>query len=202
MKKIGLLGFSVIVLFLFGACDQLFNNDPTAADYCQKGWEQFQSGQFSNAAASFQRALDVDPDYIDAYLGMALSRLRLDDFPGAKSALTTAKTKSPTYVQSIAISVIVSFVYVKENDAEGIVAELNNKINDTDDWTFGHGTAIDAVDIHNLLCEAYIMTRIYGSESSSAINALDAWGQVKKSLELDPLDNKALDLRAFLRSKG
>ncbi len=202
MKKIWLLGFSVTALFLFVACDQLAKSDPTAADYCQQGWEQFQNGQFSNAATSFQKALDVDPDYVDTYLGLGLTRLRLDDFPGAKSALNTAKTKSPTFAQSIAISVIVSFVYVKENDANSIVAELINKIIDTDDWTFGHGIEIDAVDIHNLLCEAYIMIRIYGSESDSAINAHDGWGQVKKSIELDPQDEKALDLRALLRSEG
>lgn len=202
MKLFRLLRIPVTLLTLLCACDLIFLDEQTAADYCRIGWEQFHSNQFSGATESFQSALTVDPDYIDAYLGLALSKLRLDDFPGVKSVLATAKPKSQSSAQFISISVILCFVYVQENNAEAIISELGIRISDSDEWTFGHETELNAVDIHNLMCEAYIMKGLFGSEHDSTVNALDAWGQVKKSLQLDPLDSKAIDLRTFLESRA
>jgi len=172
---------------------------PTAAQLCATAWSNFQSGNFAGAVTSFQNAISTDSNYCEAYIGLAYTYLRQDNFTGAKTQYATAKTKSPTADQNIAISVGISFVYVKENNAALVVTELSNKITGTDTFVLGNGTNVDAVDIHTLLGEAYIMQRNLGTESGSAINALDAWGQVKKALALRSTDAKALQMQAYLR---
>ncbi len=193
-----------LVLFVMASCGSDSSsptepNPPTAAELCATGWTQFESDNFTGAATSFQNAINTDSNYCEAYIGLAITRIRQDNFTDAKTQLTTAKTKSPTTNQSIAISLGLSFVYVKENNATGIITELSGKITGTDTFDIGYGTGIDAVDIHNLLCEAYIMNRTLGTEGGSAMNALDAWGQVKKALALDGTDAKALQMQAYLR---
>ncbi len=199
-----ILIFIVVFAFILVSCgggsgSPSEPDDPTAAELCATGWTQFESDNFTGAATSFQDAITTDSNYCEAYIGLAITRIRQDNFTDAKTQLTTAKTKSPTTNQSIAISLGLSFVYVKENNATGIITELSGKITGTDTFDIGYGTGIDAVDIHNLLCEAYIMNRTLGTEGGSAMNALDAWGQVKKALGLDGSDAKAIELQNYLR---
>jgi hypothetical protein len=49
------------------------------------------------------------------------------------------------------------------------------------------------------MAHAYIMQGIFGDETTSGVNAADAWGQVKKALELDPDDPEAVALQDSLR---
>lgn len=203
MKKVKVLGFLLLVVLLSscggGDKSPTEPKPPSAAQHCATAWSNFQSGNFTGAATSFQSAISTDSNYCEAYIGLAYTRLRQDNFSDAKAQFTTAKTKSPTTDHNIAISVGLSFVYVKENNAALVVSELSGKITGTDTFVLGNGTNVDAVDIHTLLGEAYIMQRNLGTESGSATNALDAWGQVKKALALRSTDAKALQMQAYLR---
>lgn len=200
-QKCRVVSVIMFILFFINACSKntVTPYIPTAEELCQKGWAAYENGSFTEAAESFHNAIQTDDTYCEGFIGLAITRLRQTNLTDAQLQFTIAKMKSPDETQSIAISVGLSFIYVVNNNADGIIAELSDKITGTDTFDIGYGTNINAVDIHNLLCEAYIMINVYGTESGSSINDLDAWGQLKKSMELDPNDTKAIDLQNYLR---
>jgi len=51
------------------------------------GAERFNAAEFESAAAYFEQAVEVDPEFRDAYLRLAFTRLNLGDNEGAKESL-------------------------------------------------------------------------------------------------------------------
>ena len=81
LSKTTLKFFTVIVLTLFTCCSSVAGITNDAKIEYNKGIDYYQLGQYESAAESFKRAVDLDPNYIDAYynLGSILEFLHKDD---------------------------------------------------------------------------------------------------------------------------
>lgn len=190
----------LLPLFMLFACgkDSGSGAQPMSAeDYCERGWSQYENGEFDESLDSFEAAITEDSDMAEGYVGKGWASLRLDLTTDARLALTTADQKSTD--TDLRINIGLAALYNMVNSGLIAVGWLSSHVSGTDTWVHNHDPEIDAVDIHNLLAEAYILCEVMGTEEASAVNELNAWGQVKKSLALDPADAKALELQAFLQ---
>jgi len=204
MKNVVYVFLSLGYLFLY-ACGSSGSTDPepteTAAQACEKGITQYTSGNFTQALADFQRAVSLDDSYayVLGYEGAGWCYIRLKNLTLADQNFVTAFTKSPDMDTTLSLSIGRSSIAIKNNDADTVIQLLAYKIDGTDAWTHHFDTTVTAIDIHLLLVEAYIMKNNIGTEAISAINARDAWGQVKKALQMNVANTDALRLRDYLR---
>ncbi|HOO59775.1 MAG TPA: hypothetical protein PLF44_04990 [Candidatus Mcinerneyibacteriales bacterium] len=190
----------LLPLFLLFACgkDSGSGAQPLSAEeHCEQGWEAYENGDFTSALNSFNDAIETDSELPEGYVGKGWSSLRLDMTAEAGTAFGAALAYATE--NDLRIDVGYAALGNMENNAAMVLSYLTTHVTGTDTWVHNHDPEIDAVDIHNLMAEAYILTDNLGTEAGSAINELSAWGQVKKSLALDPADAKALELQSFLQ---
>ena len=83
--------------FFFGAAPAGFNAQSRAAEYLASGHRQFQAGQFEDAAASFDRAVRVDPENPFAYNALGAARAKLKQWSVAVGLFAQAIDKKEDY---------------------------------------------------------------------------------------------------------
>lgn len=189
----------IIITLLVSSCANPSENAPptTASGYCEQGWEAYRGGDYSLALSSFNAAIGMAGNWAEGYIGKGWTYIRVEMYANAYSALVLGEEK----LTSTDLRINLGMGYVGEalgND-ELIIDYLASFTVGTDSWSHTEDPDVTAVDIHTLMAQAYIMQGIYGDETASAVNAPDAWGQVKKALELDPDDPQALALQSSLR---
>ncbi len=188
--------FGVII---FSACGSGGGGGPSPPSYsetCQTAWSYYESGDYSSAVSEFLEAGDMESGDAEYRIGLGWSYIRLDDLTAAETQLDFAA--GLLIEDDLRVNIGLASIAIMENDAAAVVTLLSGHVTGTDGWVHDHDPEIDAVDLHNLLAEAYIISGNIGDQSTSAVNALDAWGQLKKSLELDSSDSKADELYALL----
>jgi len=174
--------------------------EPTVADYINSAWNFYKSGNYVKAEADFRTiTTSVPVEEVEVNIGIGWATLRQAKYNDAIAAFTYARSKGSNASQEIYISIGLAIIFNLTADSDAIVEQLIDKIEGTDAWIHKYDTMIKAVDIHTLLAAAYIQLKTIGDESTSPINSLNAWGQIKKALALDPNDVTALDLRSLLR---
>ncbi|MDH3744986.1 MAG: tetratricopeptide repeat protein [Acidobacteriota bacterium] len=91
LALIGLL-LVVGVVFVYG---RVFNED-TPGDYkARKGNYRLEDGQYEEAIAEFEGALDKNPDHVGAHLGLALTRIQTGELDVALAELETTLRLDP-----------------------------------------------------------------------------------------------------------
>ena len=200
MKKVGLFAITVACMLIL-ACGKSSSgpSEPTAVELCNSGWSAYDDASFVEAVSYFGDAIEKDSELYEAYTGRGWSYIRNDQFTEAKADFATAIADAD-YTDYRAV-VGLGSIHVMENNGSGAVVVLSRHVDIPDAWFHDHDSEITAIDLHNLLAEGYIMTGVEGDETTSAVNALDAWGQVKKSLDMDATDAKALELQSYLRGE-
>jgi len=170
------------------------------------GWVLYESGDYTAAIAKFQECIEAYPDYAEAYAGAAWASLDNGQFAQAKSFFTTGNTKNPSgdalYMMRIGLSSILLLDSgTPSTVGNSIVSNLSSLVSISNSWVHPHNSLVTAIDLHTLLAEGYIKCGpgYYGNDIDSVINALDAWGQVKKALAMNPSDQTALRLQNHLK---
>ena len=202
MKTVRVMIAAVLYLMIF-ACGKSSSSStpsgPTAEELCDSGWTAYEATEYGEALSYFTDAMEVDEEYDEAYTGRGWAYLRSELLSQAKIDFQTV-TAGATETDYRALIGLGS-IYVTENQGTSVVTLLSPHVNIPNTWSHDHDTDVLAIDLHNLLAEGYIMTGVEGDEATSGVNAPDAWGQVKKSLSLDPTDVKALEIQAYLRGE-
>ena len=200
MKRSWVIG--LIILLGMAGCGKDSSSGPepmTAEDYVNQGWDLYEAASFNDALDSFSEAAGSDEWGREAAVGTAWAYLRLDNTASAKVSFTSAAALGTG--TDLRINVGLGAIALMENNETEAILQLAAHRTGTDSWVHGHDDSVDAVDIHNILAEAYIMEGTAGTEGGSAVNDPDGWGQVKKALALDPTDEKALNLQSLLRGE-
>ncbi len=198
MKRNILFLFTILVVVFTHSCVKNVE-DTSEKTLCSEGWKLYQSAKYGEAIIYFNKEIAIDKNNCEAYIGVAYSHMRMKEFSESKKTFLIAKEKSPTEKQNTTISIGISFLYMIDKNPHAVVKELSDKINGTDLFRLEYDVSINASHIHLLLCEAYSMLGIYGSEKTSEVNTQDAWGQLKKALEIDASNTYSMELRDYLR---
>ncbi|HVH87362.1 MAG TPA: tetratricopeptide repeat protein [Terriglobales bacterium] len=77
---------------------QMAHSDPKkhAAMHVDQGKQQLRQGFYEQARDHFRKALALDPENVDAHVGLAAAQIALNDFSGARNELDTMLRSQPT----------------------------------------------------------------------------------------------------------
>lgn len=200
----------VSMMFLLSSCgggsDPVKPKPPTAQQMAAEGWTAYTANDFATAVTKFDACIASYPSYADAYAGAGWASLRNNNVATAKTYFTNGNTKSPTGDTLYMIRIGLASVTLLDNATPATIGStittlLSTLVSISDSWVHPYDTKITALTLHNVLAEGYINrgSSYWGTESGSAVNALDAWGQIKKTLALSAANAKALELRDYLR---
>ena len=202
MKKVKLIVVTAVCMLILACGKSSSSNgpaEPTTLELCQSGWSAYDAAEYNDAAVYFTEALELDDGFSEAYAGRGWACLRSDMLAEAETDFLDFF--STTQQTDYRVLIGLGSIYVTENQGAAVTALLSSHMDIPDSWSHDHDPDITAIDLHNLLAEGFIMTGVEGDEATSGANDPDAWGQVKKSLSLNPTDAKALEIRSFLRGE-
>ena len=91
MKKLFLLSALLIFAFGFGQ---------TAEDYFDSGYIKYEAKDNYGAINDFSKAIELNPNLIDAYYNRGLAKFITKDYYGAISDFTKIIENSPNFVQA------------------------------------------------------------------------------------------------------
>ncbi len=198
MEKLSLYSIVLISVFFFsffGCAKNVFLSKE--ANLCKEGWELYRSSPVS-AVGVFSYAIKTNSEYCEAYIGLAYSYIKVQNFSESKVQFEIARKKATADDHKNAISIGLSQLYMLENNPHAAINELSTQIIGTDNFKLYENSNIDSVFLHVLLSEAYARVGYFGTEKDSDVNTLDAWGQTKKALELNPKDKNAQRMYKYL----
>lgn len=66
-----------IILTQIGCSDDIDSDTSSAISHSEQGWISYNSGNYTQALLNFERALNSNPEYADAYNGVGWSQLSL-----------------------------------------------------------------------------------------------------------------------------
>ena len=92
MKKLKLF----VLLSLLIACSDFGQN--TAEDYTESGKSKFNLKDFNGALADYNKAIELNPDYLFAYMERGYLKYALEDYRGAIADYTKAIELRPDYM--------------------------------------------------------------------------------------------------------
>ncbi|WP_299492140.1 tetratricopeptide repeat-containing serine protease family protein [Acaryochloris sp. IP29b_bin.137] len=75
-------------------------NEPTAADFYLQGGDKLKRKDYAGAVADFSQAIELDPEYVEAFYGRSLGHYRQRDSAKAIEDLTQAIQLNPEYAQA------------------------------------------------------------------------------------------------------
>ncbi len=201
-----LVGMMLVMSSCGGGSDPVKPVVPTAQQMAAEGWTAYTSNNYTLAIEKFNACIASYPSYADAYAGAGWASLRNNNITEAKTFFTTGNGLNPTGDALYMIRIGLASATLLDNSTPAtigtaIVNYLSAHVNIANTWVHPYDIRITAITLHNLLAEGYINrgSAYWGTESGSAVNALTAWGQIKKALEMSTSDAKAVELRDYLR---
>lgn len=171
---------SLIGLFVSTGCGKKVTSveELSASQLIEKGWQDFENGNYTAAVFSFEKAIRKDSTLTDAYNGLAWSLAKSGE---PDSALTYFN--STLELDSLVVDAYVGKAGVQQklNLYNKVIANAKMVLQIDENYIFSHDNRISFTDIHFLLAEAYYRTQQY----QMAQTKVD-W--LRQILDLDPID--------------
>lgn len=188
--------YRILILFLIfssvilGCSEDAEDTTPAARSHAEKGWGFYRTGDYAQALLSFERALNFDDEFADAYNGVGWSHLSLSlAVPVAQEAFQNAVRLDASNAD--AWLGLANLLYLRQKDASDFRAALraaDNAMNADAQYLFRHDYDSPAA-LHALKAACYY----YLGESQ------DARQEVEKALRVDSENKSALALDALLQ---
>ncbi len=197
----------IMIIFLLVSCGGSSTGSTEPQNDLEWGWYYYQSENYTEAINSFNDYLDENNSSYRAYVGLGWTYIRKNDLINAKNNFEIViNLEFEDHEFLLMNNIGLAGCYVLSNnktalESNSIIIFLEqNKTNKNDGWQHKYDPSINSVNIHNLLAEIYLMYQNFGSVNDE-VNSNTAWGQVKKSLELDSDNTKAKKIKEFLDNK-
>ena len=85
MRTFTKLSISFLILITFQISSYSLAQELTAEDYLNRGIDNFDKGNYSEAITDFTKAIEINPDYSLAYFNRGLAYAEIDNFSQACS---------------------------------------------------------------------------------------------------------------------
>ncbi len=148
---------------------------PDAEGFINQGWQEYAAGNYEDAIAKHQNALEEDANSSEAYNGIGWSRARLGLIRDAIEDFKKAVVKEPANVDA---HVGLAGAYLAEGDYERAIASAETALLLNPEYT-SHHDDINAAHVHILLAECYYNVGDY----TAARAQIDLLGNAGKGLD-------------------
>jgi superkiller protein 3 len=191
LRKLTLIVLSLLIL---ASCAGLLTS-PSAKQAFEKGLSLFNQGKYVEAIPHFQKATEIEPEYVKAYIYLGRSHLNLGQWLEAIPPLRAAYSLSPSETKKEVVNLLLDSLI-------GAALEALKKGNFKDSVSmFKEALDIDpaSADVQNGLVAAIIA---YGGQLLSEGRLTEAVSQYTEAIQLSPDNlNAYLGLaRAYLKN--
>jgi tetratricopeptide (TPR) repeat protein len=182
--------------------------------YLESGQRYFDKGQYREAAIQFENAIQVDSRFVDAHYKLALTAMKLQQFPTAYQELvTTVQIQPDQYAAHLDLANLLILVH-QFNDAKEHLDLLAQKQPNNPDVFIARASYYAATNNTSAaLADMQKALQLDPSRSDSYLNLalLQSHGQqwdaaeanFKKAIELSPKSTNALiSLGSFYQTRG
>ena len=195
MKRmlIVIVSMGVLIGILSGCGDDEIVVTPNSSERVSEGWKEYVAGNYEDAIAKYQDALEEDPNSADAYNGIGWSKARLGKNRDAIDSFKIAVAKEPSDVDARAG---LAGAYLADGDYERAIASAKLVLSLKPNYTSYHDD-IGVTDIHILLAECYYNVGKYDDAKAQ----IDLLGNSGKSLNMSSPSYLA-DLLSLIEDLG
>ncbi|NIM97070.1 MAG: tetratricopeptide repeat protein [candidate division Zixibacteria bacterium] len=144
----------------------------TPEQLTQQGWAKFEASDFGDACGDFGAAIDLDPDYEPAYLGLGWAELRLSNAGMAENAFITYLSKISGSDDDATAGL--AFAYDAQEKYGDAIEKAEQLLSANPSWSFTHDPGVNHLDVALVLAEAYYQTAEYSQSLSIVQEYFDA----------------------------
>ena len=181
---------SVFALLTQISCSNDVGTDAaTALNHTAQGWHSYSSGDYTQALLSFERALNIDPEFADAHNGVGWSHLSLSlTLPLAQEAFQNALRYDASNADAwIGLANVLYLRYKDSSDFNDAIRAIDNALQADTQYFYRHDYHSNA-ELYALKAACFF----YLGENQLAKQ------EVNKALEIDPKNKTVLVLQNLL----
>ncbi len=186
-----ILFFGLSLIIQNGCSNDSDSESVTALNYTQQGWSSYNSGNYTQALLSFERALNTDPEFADAHNGVGWSHLSLAlTVSLAQESFQNAVRYDADNADAwVGLANTLYLRYKDSTDFKAAIRAIDNALTaDAQQYLYRHDYYSNA-ELYALKAACYY----YLGEKQNAIS------EVEKVLNIDAENRAALVLQKLLK---
>ena len=189
-KMLAILILVAALLIQSGCSSDSETDTPTALNYTQKGWSAYNSGDYTQALLSFERALNFNAELADAHNGVGWSHLSLSlTIPIAQEAFQNAVQLDAANADAwVGLANVLYLRHKDASDFSAAIRAIDNALQTDGQYLFRHDYHSNA-ELYTLKAACYY----YLGEKQ------DAKQEIAKALQIDSANGSALVLQKLLK---
>ena len=184
---------SVLIVFLILthlACSTDSESESaTTIKHTQIGWSTYNSGNYTQALLSFERALKVDPEYADAHNGVGWSNLSLSlSLQFSQESFQNAVKIEPTNADAwVGLANVLYLRNKNKTDFQSAIRAIDNALQGDEQYLYRH----DYFSKANLFALKAACYYYLGDDDKSI-------DEIKNTLSIDAENNTAIALQSLI----
>lgn len=193
MYLLSRLRFTFIFLLILShlACSNDTDSEQTTTlRHTQIGWSAYNSGNFTQALLSFERALKVDPEFADAHNGVGWANLSLSlSLQFSQESFQNAVKIDPTNADAwVGLANVLYLRNKNQTDFESAIRAIDNALQGDEQYLYRHDYFSKA-NLFALKAACYYYLR----DNDKAKN------EINNTLSLDDKNSTAIALQSLIR---
>ncbi|MDE0481249.1 MAG: tetratricopeptide repeat protein [Candidatus Poribacteria bacterium] len=190
--------FTIFAIFIYvfvlltqiGCSDDVGTGAATASNHTEQGWHAYNSGNYTQALLSFERALNIDPELADAHNGIGWSHLSLAlPLPLAQEAFQNAVRYDASNADAwVGLANVLYLRYKDSSDFNAAIRAIDNALQADAKYLYRHDYHSNA-ELYALKAACYI----YLGETQLAKQEID------KAFQIDTENRTVIVLQNMLK---
>ena len=180
----------LLILTHFACSNDTESESSTTLRHTQIGWSAYNSGDFTQALLSFERALKVDPEFADAHNGVGWSNLSLSlSLQFSQESFQNAVKIDPTNADAwVGLANVLYLRNKNKTDFESAIRAVDNAIQGDEQYLYRHDYFSKA-NLFALKAASYY----YLGDNEKTIK------EINNTLNLDAENSTAIALHSLIR---
>ncbi len=182
--------FVLSILMLVGCSNDMETDAATASNHTGQGWHAYKLGDYTQALLSFERALNIDPEFADAHNGVGWCHLSLSlTLSLAQEAFQNALRYDASNADAwVGLANVLYLRYKDSSDFTAAIRAIDNALQADAQYLYRHDYNSNA-ELYALKAACYI----YLGENQAARQEVD------KILKIDAENKTAIVLQNMLK---